>query len=348
MIPIPEEKPRGKIFSAFFKQDFPADLALAVVWLVAGIGAIYLPILNETPIRIVLALPVVLFIPGYCLVAALFPKEGDIGLIERIMLSIGVSIAVVPLIGLGLNFTQWGIRLDPIVISLTFFTYVMILVAIYQRAILPIEKRFRIPFSAIVGRISLEVIPPGERGVDRVLSVVLMLVMIAVVLGTVYVIVTPKEGGERFTEFYVLGEKQIAADYPDQIITGQDYPIYIGVGNYEKRDMAYTIETWLLKTEFDNVTNISRIIAMDPNDHVSFTLAHNATTIIPYNLSLKKTGYDRVEFLLFNEGVPGLEVTGSDRINASYRDLHLWVTVGEAELEDQSSQGTFEKTAATS
>ena len=345
---MPEKKTSGKIYSAFFKQDFPADLALAVLWLVAGIGAIYLPILNETPIRIVLALPIVLFIPGYCLIAALFPKEGDLGLIERIMLSIGVSIAVVPLIGLGLNFTQWGIRLDPIVISLTFFTYVMILVAIYQRAILPFEKRFRIPFSAIVGRISQEVIPPGERGVDRVLSVVLMLVMIAVVLGTVYVIVTPKEGGERFTEFYVLGEKQIAADYPDQIITGQDYPLYIGVGNYENRDMTYTIETWLLRTEFDNVTNTSHIIAMEPNDHVSFTLAHNATTIIPYNLSFKKTGYDRVEFLLFNEGGPGLDVTGSDRINESYRDLHLWITPREAEVENQSSQGTFEKTAATS
>ena len=348
MIPMPEKKTSGKIYSAFFKQDFPADLALAVVWLVAGIGAIYLPVLNETPIRIILEIPLVLFIPGYCLIAVLFPKEGDLGLIERIMLSIGVSIAVVPLIGLGLNFTQWGIRLDPIVISLTFFTYVMILVAIYQRAILPVEKRFRIPFSAIVGSIRQEVMPPGERGVDRVLSVVLMLVMIAVVLGTVYVIVTPKEGGKRFTEFYVLGEKQIAADYPDQIITGQDYPVYIGVGNYEKRDMAYTIETWLLKTEFDNVTNISRIIAMDPNDHVSFTLAHNATTIIPYNLSFKKTGYDRVEFLLFNEGGPGLDVTGSDRINASYRDLHLWVTVREAELEEQSGEETSENTTVTS
>ena len=348
MIPMPEKKTSGNIYSAFFKQDFPADLALAVVWLVAGIGAIYLPVLNETSIRIILEIPLVLFIPGYCLIAALFPKEGDLGLIERIMLSIGVSIAVVPLIGLGLNFTQWGIRLDPIVISLTFFTYVMILVAIYQRAILPVEKRFRIPFFAIAGRIRQEVIPPGERGVDRVLSVVLMLVMIAVVLGTVYVIVTPKEGGERFTEFYVLGEKQIAADYPDQIITGKDYPVYIGVGNYENRDMTYTIETWLLQTEFNNVTNISRIIAMDPNDHVSFTLAHNATTIIPYNLSFKKTGYDRVEFLLFNEGGPGLDVTGSDRINASYRDLHLWVTVREAELEEQSGEETSENTTVTS
>jgi hypothetical protein len=32
-----------------------------------------------------------------------------------------------------------------------------------------------------------------------------------------------------------------------------------------------------------------------------------------------------VDFLLFNESVPGFDVTGSDRINASYRNLQLWV-----------------------
>jgi uncharacterized membrane protein len=326
-----------KIYSAFFQQEFPADLALVIVWLVASIAVIYLPILSETPIRIVLAIPLVLFIPGYCLIAALFPKNDEIGLIERIMLSIGVSIAVVSLMGLGLNFTPWGIRLYPIVISLTLITYVMILVAYFQRAILPDKERFRIPFFAIAGRIGQEVLPPRENGIDRFLSVVLALIMLVAIITTVFVIVAPKEGGERFTEFYILGENQMANDYPDQIIAGQNYPMYVGVGNHEKRNTAYTIETWLLRTEFDNVTNTSHINAMDPKDRLSLTLAHNATMIIPYNLSLKKTGYDRVEFLLFNESVPGLDVTGSDRINASYRDLHLWVTVREEEYENLSS-----------
>lgn len=79
------EKTRSKkIYSAFFEQEFPLDLTLVVVWLAASIVAIYLPILNETILRIVLTLPVVFFIPGYCLIAALFPKEGEIGLIEQI------------------------------------------------------------------------------------------------------------------------------------------------------------------------------------------------------------------------------------------------------------------------
>jgi len=325
---LSEKKRIKRIFPAFFLEEFPADLALVIVWLVTSIAAIYLPVMSETPIRIVLTFPTILFIPGYCFIAALFPKADDIGLAERVMLSIGTSIAIVPLIGLGLNFTPWGIRLEPIVILLTFFTYLMIFFAYYRRVVLPVEERFRISFSAMAGRIRQTFLPPEESGVDRFLSIVLLLVMIAVVITTIYVIGTPKEGGERFTEFYILNEEQIASDYPDQIVTGQNYPMYIGIGNHESRDMAYTIETWMVSTEFDTVTNTSRIVAMDPADHLSFTLAENRSTIIPYNLSVEKKGYDRVEFLLFNEKTPGLEITGSDRITMSYRNLHLWISVG--------------------
>jgi len=273
------------IYSAFFRHTFPLDLTLVVVWLAATIVVIYLPIQNTTLVRVVLALPIVLFIPGYCLIAALFPKEGEIGLVERIMLSIGCSIAIVPLIGLGLNFTPWGIRLDPIVILLTLFTWVMVLVAHYQRAILPYEERFRIPFFTIAGRIREEFLPTEESGVDRLLSVVLILVILVVIITSVYVITTSKEG-ERFTEFFILGENRTATDYPDVLIAGNDYPMYIGVGNYEYRNITYTVETWILNTEFDSGTNTTSVIAMDPIDRLSLSLGYNETTIVLFNLSV--------------------------------------------------------------
>jgi len=315
-----------KIYSAIFKQKFPVDLALVVVWLVASIVAIYLPLLNATPLRIMLALPIVLFIPGYCLIAALFPKKDDIDLIERMVLSIGLSIVVVPLIGLGLNFTSWGIRLDPIVIMVTLFTLGMLLISFYRRALVPFEERFSFPFSEIGGTIRKEIFPAGSGTVERILSAILTLLILIAIITTVYVITVPREG-ERFTEFFILGENRTAADYPDNIIVGQNYPLYVSVGNHEYRNITYTIETWMIRTEFDNVTNSSYIMAMDPIDQLSLTLTHNATAIIPYDLLVKKTGYNRAEFLLFDEIVPGFNVTGSDRINASYRDLHLWVTV---------------------
>jgi uncharacterized membrane protein len=326
VIPLFEETHIEKIYSVFFKEDFPPDLILVLIWLAASIAAIYLYFVNETPLRVVFALPVMLVIPGYCLITAIFPRNDDIDLIARIVLSIGLSIAIVPLIGLGLNFTPWGIRLDSIVISLTFFTLVTVIVSHYRRAMLPSEERFRMPFSEIAGAFRKEFLTKGDKKVDQILNAVLAIAILITIIIAVYVITVPREG-EKFTEFFILGENRTVASYPAKIVQRQDYPMYVGVGNHEYSDIRYTIETWMLLTEFDNVTNSSRILAMDPNDRLTITLAHNETIIIPYNFSVKKSGYNRVEFLLFNESFPGPDVTGGDRVNASYRELHLEVIV---------------------
>ncbi len=139
----------------------------------------------------------------------------------------------------------------------------------------------------------------------------------------------PREG-ERFTELFVLGSNRTAADYPDRIIAGQNYPVYVGVRNHEYRNTLYTIEIWMMRMEFDNVTNSSRIAAMDPAGRVMFPLVHDQNTIIPYNVSVNSTRYNRVEFLLFDEDIPGFEITGNNRINASYRDIHLVFRVEDA------------------
>lgn len=326
VIPLSEKTRIKKIYSAFFEQEFPADLTLVVVWMVVSVAAIYLSVLNDTILRIVLTIPMILFIPGYGLIAALFPKKDDIDLIERIMLSIGLSIAVGSLIGLGLNFTPWGIRLAPLVISLTLFVWVMIVVANYRRAILPSEERLRISSSAISCSFLKEFLPHGGKSVDRLLNSVLPLVAIVAIITTAFVIAFPQQG-ERFSEFYILGETQKATNYPDQILPKITYPLYIGVGNQEYRTVTYTIETWSLLTDFDIVTNTTHIVTMDPIGRFSLVLSQNETKLIPCNLSFEKTGYNRIEFLLFNETVPDVDVTGSDRINASYRNVHLWVTV---------------------
>ena len=325
VICLPDEPRIENISAAFFEQAFPADLKVALLWLAASIVIICLPVLNESSIRAMLVLPGILFFPGYCLIAALYPKNHDIEFIERIALSFGLSIAVVPLVSYGLNFTPWGIRLDSVVISLTALNWVLILVAHYRRAILPFEERFSIPFTEIAITIR-GFFQHGRSTIDRFLSVILVLAILIAITTTTYVIASPKES-EHFSEFYILGEKGMAADYPDQIITGLQYPMFIGVGNHEYRNMTYTIEIWTAVTKFDNVTNSTSILAMDPLWQHSLTLAHNETATVPYNLSVEKTGYNRVEFLLFNESVPGPEVSSSDRINASYRDLYLLITV---------------------
>lgn len=322
----PEETIPDRLIRAFIEERPATDLVIAAVWIAAALAFIYIPFLNETPVRIVLALPVVLFIPGYCLIAALFPGRSDIDMIERIALSFGLSIAVAPLIGLGLNYTPWGIRLDPIVVSLVIFSAVMLIVAQYRRAILPKDDQFRVPFHEMTSAAKEEFFPATGSRLDRALSIVLVFAILAAVVTTVYVIVIPKEG-EKFTEFYILGEKKMAADYPTTVLTGSSYPLYIGIGNHEYRNVTYTIEVWDTRMVFDQVTNTSHIEAMDLADRFTRTVANNMTSVEPYSLSVTSTGYNRIDFILFNETIPSDEVTGMDRINMSYRDLHLWLTV---------------------
>jgi hypothetical protein len=82
-------------------------------------------------VRYVLGSIFVLFLPGYSLIKALFPSK-EIDDIERIALSIGMSLALVPLVGLLLNYTPWGIRLAPITLSLLSLTIVLSAVALIR------------------------------------------------------------------------------------------------------------------------------------------------------------------------------------------------------------------------
>ncbi|MEM3403474.1 MAG: DUF1616 domain-containing protein [Nitrososphaeria archaeon] len=116
----------------FSKQNlaFPMTITL----LAATILTIYTPqttIITYT--RYVLGSLLVLFLPGYSLIQALYPKESDLSPLERLALSIGLSLALVPLVGLVLNYTPWGIRLDPIVFSLSILTLCLILLASYRK-----------------------------------------------------------------------------------------------------------------------------------------------------------------------------------------------------------------------
>ncbi len=98
--------------------------------------------MNDTFIRTVLGLFLILFIPGYSLIAALFPKKDDLDGIERAALSFGLSIAVTPLIGLALNYTPYGIRLTPILISLSAFTMIMVIIAYFRRRRVPDGEKY--------------------------------------------------------------------------------------------------------------------------------------------------------------------------------------------------------------
>jgi len=82
-------------------------------------------------VRYMLGAIFVLWLPGHALIKALFPTK-EIDTIERIALSIGMSLALTPIIGLLLNYTPWGIRLTPVTLSLLALTITLATAALLR------------------------------------------------------------------------------------------------------------------------------------------------------------------------------------------------------------------------
>ena len=83
-------------------------------------------------LRWILGLLFVLFLPGYAALQALFPAAELDGL-DRVILSIAVSIILDMLSGLVLNFSPWGIRLVPILLLLGAETLCLSSVAVVRQ-----------------------------------------------------------------------------------------------------------------------------------------------------------------------------------------------------------------------
>ncbi|NQE54309.1 hypothetical protein C5S29_12015 [ANME-1 cluster archaeon GoMg3.2] len=131
-----------------FPKDIDIDLVLVILFTLLCIPFVLIPSLNEMVVRIIFGLPLVLFLPGYALIAALFIRKDDLDGIERIALSFGSSIAITPLLGLELNYTPFGIRLTPILIVLSVFTVSFAIGAYVRRSRIPEEDRFVVAFGS--------------------------------------------------------------------------------------------------------------------------------------------------------------------------------------------------------
>lgn len=94
------------------------------------------------PLRLVLGLAYVLFVPGYCLTAALFPRADDIDGIERIGLSLGLSVAWISVLALILDWLPWGLRLWPIVLGELASIAIFAGIALWRRSRLPAAEAY--------------------------------------------------------------------------------------------------------------------------------------------------------------------------------------------------------------
>ncbi len=83
-------------------------------------------------LRYVFGSLLVLFLPGCSLIELLYPKK-ELDEFTRFALSIGLSLALVPLVGLVLNYTPFGIRLLPVAFSLSGLTLLFLVLALRRK-----------------------------------------------------------------------------------------------------------------------------------------------------------------------------------------------------------------------
>ncbi len=297
-------------------------------------------------IRIAIGLPVILFIPGYLFMFAIYPyqkqKNKGIDTIERIALSFGLSLAIVPLIGLGLNYTPWGLTLPSILTSNILFIVIMSIISYYCWIKTAEQKRFIISFELNM--------PKHDTTIDKLLTIFLIASILILASTIVYALITPRQG-EQFTEFYILGENGMLDDYPQQLNEGENGTVIIGIANHEYQQMNYTIEIWLSEEEtiYNTTTEQNKTIYehLYYYDNLTVSLPHTDADIekdwqeqweTPYSFSINQTGTYNLYFLLYTDHITTEYDTNTDYASiaeqkldpdqrTAYRALNLLITV---------------------
>jgi len=147
---VSQPAPPPKSLTKYLRSSYAYWYWITIILTLATTLIVFVVPEDDFPLvyaRYALGIIYILWLPGYAFIKALFPQtlpfaralvhslgttEKNLDTIERVALSLGMSIALVPIIGLLLNYTPWGIRLTPIVLSLLALTIVFATAAVIR------------------------------------------------------------------------------------------------------------------------------------------------------------------------------------------------------------------------
>jgi uncharacterized membrane protein len=271
-------------------------VAVIIVSLIVTI----LAFLGEGALQIVLGLFFVLFFPGYALTTAIFPKNDDLDHTQRIALSFGLSIAIVPLLGLVVNYTPWGINLFTVLLSVFAFIAITAMVALLRRRRLASEVRFQVKFQNLANW-SLKGWKSRNK-LDKAIHVILVLAILSMIGALVYMVQTPQIKG-KYTEFYILGPEGKAENYPGELRLGETAEVTLVIVNNEHEGIEYKVEATIDNEMFAEFESIR--------------LAHGGRWEQKINVMATHLGENqKVEFKLYK---------GDDR--EVYQSLYFWINI---------------------
>lgn len=298
-------------------------IGLLIIDILTIILVISVLLIDSKVIRLILGIPFLLFFPGYTLIAALFPEkqEGMPG-IERATLSFISSVVIVVFIGLGLNYTPWGIKLEPVAYSISVFILVVSIFAFFRNKV---SGKGFIAFT----KIRLDKPVWKDSLFNKILTLILIIAVGGSIIALGYTIAKPKMG-EQFTDFYLLGNNGKAEYYPSDIIftqgkvssvsydKGVDFvnsnegKVILGITNQENQETDYRV-VLLVNGQVAPINLNGQ--SLDSLDSIVLKPGEKWEKKIGFIPQIE-SDYQKVEFLLYKNGSTVVE-----------NRLYLWVNV---------------------
>jgi uncharacterized membrane protein len=257
--------------------------------------------------------------------------------LQRVALSVGFSIALVPLIGFILNYTPWGIRLESISFALSFFVICLGIFGLHRWFRTSPQDRFILSFD-------LSFLASGKKPEKVLLTLIVISVIVA---GTVvvYVLVTPK-AGDHYTAFYILDSNYDRSGYQKNLTLGENVTGIMGILNHEYQVIDYTLEIWLInqtitynestnenKTIFNHMWFVDKTTVTLPHIDIDVEKPNVTQWESDYSFPIIRNGTFKLTFFLFtaptDEYAPDVDYKSiaAQKINDAYRELHLWIDV---------------------
>jgi uncharacterized membrane protein len=287
-----------------------SDVSLMLMLTAAAMLSMYLPVVDRSVLRFGLAIVLCMFLPGYALLAAVFPRRKDLGTIERMALSAGLSLVISPLIGYGLNYTPLGVRMLPFATFVAAFTCVFLGIAVTRRKMVPRDERYPVDIAPSLREAWRIIMPGNKKGLERTASTMVLVSLVLAALTVAFVAAVPVQH-EKYTELYLYGKNSTIAEYPLDFTLGETKPVIVGIANHEGSATAYTLT-----------------VVLDAGDGTAGHTLHSDHIVLKDNQTLEKAidltpdragGRMNMLFLLYVDSVP----------DSPYRVCNLWVNVSQ-------------------
>ncbi|WP_178917299.1 DUF1616 domain-containing protein [Natronomonas gomsonensis] len=300
-----------------------ADLA-AVVVAVAVLDL--LVALQATPgiVRAAVAIPILLFVPGYAVVAALFPEDDGhaddrrhLGLLGRLVLAVGASVGVVVTVGVALEFTVYGFRAVPALVGINAVT-VLALGAAWRRRRATDGRQFGVAAPAAFSRVRSILV--GDGRVDAALSVVVVLCVLTAA-GAVYAAPGSVDGG---SEAYLLTESDgdlVADDYPRELIVDEPTTLHLAVSGPDGASEATVV---VALHDVDTTGDGATVTSSTELDRFTVSLDGD-TTVTEHEVVPTVAGELRLTYLVYFGSA-----AADPRPENADRQVHLQVRVSDA------------------